>query len=57
MPAASTSESHSQRLEQIDLRHDELITQIDDLNGRIEAALNGLTTGEVTSSAPASPTC
>ncbi|MCA9241756.1 MAG: hypothetical protein KDA37_16215 [Planctomycetales bacterium] len=56
-PAASTASRQSERLAELDRRHEELISQLEDLNSRIEATLDGIARREPTSAAPASPTC
>lgn len=56
MSAASKSESHAERLVDLDRRHDELIDEIEALNTRIEAALAELLP-PATDAVPDAPIC
>ncbi len=46
MASPRLSESHAQRLADLDRRHDELIAQIDQLDARVQAALAELGAGD-----------
>jgi hypothetical protein len=45
MASSRLSQSHAQRLAELDRRHDDLLEQIDQLDARVEAALAELGAG------------